>query len=109
MRSVSSSLTVTEETGVSDEEEGIILDREDNEDENEDQKRASNGAGRRRMIEFEQILLCLGGRLKIEDSDQMIKSIKKLFKRIEILELIERSGSNWKGFVLDGSSASRVT
>ncbi|CAH7669440.1 hypothetical protein PPACK8108_LOCUS4062 [Phakopsora pachyrhizi] len=55
------------------------------------------------MIDFEQILLCLGGRLKIEHSDWMINSIKKLFKRIE------RSGSNWKGFVLDGSSASRVT
>ncbi|CAH7669700.1 rab-GTPase-TBC domain-domain-containing protein [Phakopsora pachyrhizi] len=65
--------------------------------------------GRRRMIDFEQILSCLGGRLEIEDSDRMIKSIKKLFKRIEILELIERSRSDWKGFVLDGSSASRVT
>lgn len=59
--------------------------------------------------DFEQILSSLGGRFEIADAYSWIRSIRKLGKRVDVQELISRSRTQWKQFVADGTSASRVT
>ncbi|KAH9463879.1 hypothetical protein Pst134EA_015960 [Puccinia striiformis f. sp. tritici] len=59
--------------------------------------------------DFEQILSTLGGRFEMEDSFRWLRSIRKLYNRQDIQDLIHESRTQWASYVLDGSASKRVT
>jgi len=59
--------------------------------------------------DFEEILSTLGGRFEMENSFRWLRSIRKLYNRQDIQDLIHESRSKWSSFVRDGSASKRVT
>ncbi|OAV99488.1 hypothetical protein PTTG_06673 [Puccinia triticina 1-1 BBBD Race 1] len=59
--------------------------------------------------DFEEILSTLGGRFEMENSFRWLRSIRKLYNRQDIQDLIQESRSQWNSFVRDGSASKRVT
>ncbi|KAI9602349.1 hypothetical protein H4Q26_001637 [Puccinia striiformis f. sp. tritici PST-130] len=59
--------------------------------------------------DFEQILSTVGGRFEMEDSFRWLRSIRKLYNRQDIQDLIHESRTQWASYVLDGSASKRVT
>ncbi|PLW33910.1 hypothetical protein PCASD_13863 [Puccinia coronata f. sp. avenae] len=59
--------------------------------------------------DFEEILSTLGGRFEMENSFRWIRSIRKLYNRQDISDLIHDSRVKWHSFVRDGSASKRVT